>query len=136
MNWFTKYHFNGASLEHKTQLVNEHGGCEHVMANPALLVSVSFENDSFGREGYCVCEECHKKQQEEVDSEVVTCHDCQQNFPRKETISWKWYDFYAAQGDEPVIVCDSCRTKPKHRERVERDRREAEEEEEYYARNS
>ena len=136
MNWFTTFHYNSSSLEKKTELVNEHGGCDHVVADPSLLVSVSFENDSFGREGYCVCEECRQKQQEEEGAEIVCCHDCGQKFPKKETIAWKWYDFYAPQGDEPMIICNGCRTKEQHRERVQSDRQEQQAEEEYYGRYS
>jgi len=36
--------------------------------------------------------------------------------------NWKWYDFYAAQGDEPLRICYACQKLAKHKTRVRRDR--------------
>ena len=35
---------------------------------------------------------------------------------------WRWYDFYAPQGDEPLEICKCCWEAPKHQERMLRDR--------------
>ena len=122
MNWFTKEYVQSRTTAAKQALVNTHGGCEHVEADASLVSVVSYENDIWGKEGYCMCEACHEKVEEEEGNELVTCHDCHQHVPRKETIDWKWYDFYAPQGDMPLVICDTCRTKDTHQQRVARDR--------------
>lgn len=122
MNWFTQTSMVDASLEAKKASVERWGGCEHVEANSALLHMVAYENDSCGREGMCLCAPCSAQAQAQKDAELVTCNDCKQEFKTVDTISWKWYDFYAAQGDEPVCVCKECRGKPAHQRRVQVDR--------------
>lgn len=62
------------------------------------------------------------------DYETEVCHDCKKPFFKKDGIEWKWYDFYAAQGDEPLSICNQCRKGETHRHRVERDRVDYEEE--------
>lgn len=128
MNWFTGKFVSGLSLQKKEDLVSENDGCTHVIANANLLAYISYENDSFGREGYCMCEECKAKSDEEEDDKDVVCCDCHLTMKVKETISWKWYDFYAPQGDEAIIVCHNCQRKDKHRERVRKDANDRDEE--------
>lgn len=72
--------------------------------------------------------------------EIIVRDRTQQIFKQvkqqRDTISWRWYDFYAAQGDEPLTVCKECLVKPKHVSRVKKDRADAAAEREYYSRNS
>ncbi len=126
MNWFTKQSMTNASSKAKQDAVAEWGGCEHVEADANLVVRISYENDSFGREGYCMCLACVEQSQKEEDEELVFCHDCKTQKPSIEVRRWRWYDFYAAQGDEPICVCKECQTKEKHIERVRQDREECE----------
>lgn len=128
MNWFTSSFMFHASLPKKQAAVTEHGGCEHVEADPSLLYKISYENDSFGREGYCMCQACSEHADAEEDEEEVVCYDCEQTFKKKDTIAWKWYDFYAPQGDEPLTICQACRAAEKHQARVKRDRADYEDE--------
>lgn len=62
------------------------------------------------------------------DYETEVCHDCKKPFFKKDGIEWKWYDFYAAEGDEPLFICNQCRKGEVHRHRVESDRIDYEEE--------
>jgi hypothetical protein len=43
-------------------------------------------------------------------------------FKQKDLTTWKWYDFYAAQGDEPLLLCKECRNGERHKKRVAEDR--------------
>lgn len=122
MNWFTKSNMTGVSDEKKIDLVANWGGCDHVVADPKLLHIVSYENDTWGREGYGFCEECWKKCQEEVDNEEVVCPDCKKVVKKKDTITWKWYDFYAPSGDTPLVICKNCVSQEKHKKRIREDR--------------
>lgn len=128
MNWFTNKHMENATIEEKQEALSKECGCEHVEADPSLLYKVVYECDSFGREGYCYCKACWEQAQEEEDERKVTCSDCKQTFKQKDTIEWKWYDFYAAQGDEPLTICKTCKSAEKHQERVRRDRADYEDE--------
>ena len=122
MNWFTKSFVGTSTLSVKAKLVEEWGGCEHVEKDSSCLYRVDYENDSFGREGYCLCEACAEAATEREDNELHTCVDCKSEVPLKDGVMWKWYDFYAAQGDEPLFVCNTCRTKEKHLARRAKDR--------------
>ena len=122
MNWFTQTYFGGASTERKQVLMEEHGGCSHVEQDIQKLAYVMYENDTWGREGHCVCEECYNKSQEEEANQEETCYDCKGIFRLGDMKVWKWYDFYPQQGDEPLYICKSCQTQPEHLDRVKRDR--------------
>lgn len=122
MNWFTKKNLTNTQLENVVELVNTWGGCEHVESDPALTHMVVYENYSFGKEGYCYCKECYEMVLEKEDSEEHVCVDCKGKFKAKDMIAWKWYDFYAPQGDTPSWVCKCCQTKEKHLQRVARNR--------------
>ena len=134
MNWFTTSHVEAVSLDKKKALVAEWGGCEHVKADVSLVAAVQYENDSFGREGYCVCKECLKISEDLEDNEKHTCRDCSSKFSLAEGGTlWRWYDFYPAQGDEPIPVCKDCRQKEKHLARVRKDNEDLEWEQERYS---
>lgn len=121
MNWFTKSFVANVSLSKKQALAQENDCCEHVENDNSQLAVVSYENDSFGREGYGMCQACFDKAEEQADEELHTCNDCKSEVPLKKGVMWKWYDFYAAQGDEPLFVCDCCRSLATHQARVKRD---------------
>ena len=133
MNWFTRAFVKTTTTDaKKADLVAEHGGCEHVIENPSLLYVIQYENDSFGREGYCCCKVCYDAGEQARQEEPTTCHECKQTFPRSETTTWRWYDFYAPQGDTPMVICNTCYAAPKHQARMARDREEAQAESDYY----
>lgn len=107
--------------------------CEHVAAGEEGVALLK-EDDSFGPVlrvvVCCAClDEADRAEAERVD----TCDDCHALKPMSEIQEWRWYDFYAPQGDEPLLICDACRELPKHQERVRRDRAEREEEARQYA---
>ena len=97
--------------------------CEHVDADRKLAVAVLCEDDSFGPVGrFVVCSNCLRASREAEAAEMVCCADCLVRKPRRETREWKWYDFYAPQGDEPRCVCKECWKLPMHQERMADDR--------------
>lgn len=103
--------------------------CEHVEEDQSLGVKYSMESDSFGPVGvYIQCEECfeHTKEQDRHN----TCYDCGED---KKTTQWKWYDFYAAQGDEALEICDDCWSEPKHTQRRQKDSYDEDQENNYQA---
>lgn len=129
MNWFTKDYVKNQTTAQKQKLVEMDGGCEHAEADASTVAYVRCEKDSFGIVGsYACCEECDKKADEEEDNEEHVCADCKETKPLKDGFMWKWYDFYEAQGDEALFVCNCCRPKETHRQRVARDRAAHEEE--------
>jgi len=131
MNWFTKGIFRqDLSTKEKAQaIVNKHDGCcEHVEADPMLAFGFTAENDSFGRETYVMCRACWDEAEQEEDEEEHTCFDCKKKFKLKDGFLWKWYDFYAAQGDEPLPICNECAGKEKHLARRRKDAAERDEE--------
>jgi len=121
MNWFTRKIFANCNEEEKKKQIDNWGGCEHVEKDSKKLFAVSYENDSFGREGYCLCEDCYDKLKEEEKEEKHFCVDCKSSFPLKEGFLWKWYDFYAESGDIPLAICKECGCKEKHINRVKKD---------------
>lgn len=121
MNWFTRSIVIGLSLEQKKKLVETHGGCSHVTDKSEKLYAISYENDSFGREGYCMCKNCWDSAEEKEGENDVVCNDCHRTIKAKDSIEWKWYDFYAPQGDIPLIICKDCEKKEKHIKRKESD---------------
>jgi len=102
--------------------------CEHVQADPSLAYVVHKEADSFGPVDVYVCcqpcDEARERVREEVEKRH--CADCGAEKKLSETREWRWYDFYAAQGDEPVIVCVPCWSGPKHAARRAEDKAERE----------
>lgn len=129
MNWNTSSYIAGHSVERKKKLAEEDSCCEHVEADPSTAAYIYRENDSFGPvSSYVCCRACHETSEEEEGEEEVVCYDCKQTVKQKDTVSWKWYDFYAPQGDEPLIICNECRMKEKHLERRRKDQAAYEEE--------
>lgn len=122
MNWFTKGYVVMKTPDEKKSLVENWGGCEHVLADSTTLAYVSYENDSFGREGWCMCEACNDVQNKAEDDEKESCNDCGKIYRHGEMLRWTTYDHYPAQGDEPTLVCPACRTLAKHLNRVARDK--------------
>lgn len=104
--------------------------CPHVSHKKLKhAVGYFYERDSCGPVAqYIVCESCRVKCQEQEDNQEVVCHDCKQTVLVKNSIEWKWYDFYAPQGDEPIIICNDCRKLQKHIDRVAKDTRDYNEE--------
>ncbi len=95
--------------------------CEHLhIGDTAHVVG---EQDSFGPvTRFYYCSECYEVARQREGEELEYCHDCGCEKPRSEVLAWRWYDFYAPQGDEPIMVCSDCRKKPKHLRRVAKDR--------------
>lgn len=56
------------------------------------------------------------------DYEIVRCNDCKQDKFKYLTGEWRWYDFYAPQGDEALIICDCCWKLTRHQRRLAEDR--------------
>lgn len=123
MNWVTSRIVEGQSVAEKQRLLDKDGGCEHVEADVSLGYILYKEQDSFGTVGTSLCcKACADAAKEEEDNEEHTCVDCKQSVKRKDGIFWKWYDFYPAQGDEPLFVGNCCRSKATHQSRVARDK--------------
>lgn len=123
MNQFTVRNVSNFSDKQKQELVDQDTACKHVEKAVSLAYTLHSEVDSHGPVSTHVnCKECSKKAEEEVENEEHVCHDCKQSVKMKDGYHWKWYDFYAAQGDEPLFICDVCAKEPTHRQRVARDR--------------
>ena len=132
MNWVTS---KGTADAKKALAFDTTDMCEHVEADQSLAYALHCEDDSFGPVGRTVlCEPCDRLHRAEEAAQAVTCNDCRKTKRRDETHPWRWYDFYAPQGDEPLIICHECWGLPRHIARRERDRQEAQEEMESYRR--
>lgn len=116
MNWYV-------SLSAEEGLTDDLADrCPHVEADPSLAVRTLGEQDSFGPvHRYVVCAACSAQAHAQRMEEKYTCEDCGKAFPLKDGIRWRWYDFYEAQGDEALPICNACRVLPKHRDRMKRD---------------
>jgi len=100
--------------------------CEHVHAGEAV-VAVHTETDTFGPVNWmAVCQACHDESQNSIA--LDPCHDCGEKIPEKDMRQWKWFDFYAPQGDEPLYVCIVCWDMKKHQDRMNQDDRDRDEE--------
>lgn len=121
MNW-SKSSSSAASVQ--LGLKDERNDrCSHVEKDPTTAVVFRREMDSFGTvSGIILCTACESAAQEAEDGEIVKCRDCGANHRRENTHEWRWYDFYAPQGDEPKIICKACWRLPKHVERMAQDR--------------
>lgn len=97
--------------------------CEHILAGEPCYCEY-VESDSFGIVGESpVCKDCYDKIELEAQAEIHSCHDCHKKVPASEGVFWRWYDFYAPQGDEPMFICNECTVKPTHINRREKDQR-------------
>lgn len=129
MNWFTSLRIENKTEEQKKAFIEDDGACEHAQADLNLAQVLRREMDSFGVvSSFVCCNECDKKCEEHEGQQSEVCHDCSKTVLMKDAISWKWYDFYAPQGDEPLIICKECKGKEKHQERVKKDREDYESE--------
>lgn len=125
MTWFT---YGTPDRLCKEDLIHA-DKCEHVEEDMGLATKYSMESDSFGPVGiYIQCEECFEetKRQDRLNH----CYYCNEE---KETREWKWYDFYAPQGDEALEVCSECWDKPEHQRRIDLDIIDCREEEGHYS---
>ncbi|BAQ02689.1 hypothetical protein AVU38_gp161 [Ralstonia phage RSL2] len=121
MNWFTRGIIVG-DVEHKQKLIAEDSACEHVEADVNLATVIRREMDSFGPvSSFVCCKACDEKADEEEGNEECHCADCKLTVKKKDGFEWRWYDFYAAQGDEPLFICNACKELDKHKARVARD---------------
>jgi hypothetical protein len=108
--------------------------CDHVTADPASAVALFNEDDSFGPvTRYVCCAPCRDQRMKEEGDEKIACQDCGTVYTRKEVVFWRWYDFYAPQGDEPLVICKPCTQGPRHKQRVARDAQDRRAEEDAYA---
>ena len=127
-NWNTTIY----PMDRKEKVIRD-SACEHCEHDKNNIYAIAKELDSFGTVGeYAMCKACFDKEKEREANETTTCHDCGQKVKKSETTPWKWYDFYAAQGDEPLTICKDCWNAPKHKQRMARDRWERKQEEESY----
>jgi hypothetical protein len=103
--------------------------CEHVAAQPALAFALLKEDDSFGPVVRAVvCKDCDARHEEDEAAQLRTCQDCHTAVRAEAGLEWRWYDFYAAQGDEALFLCLGCWKAPKHQARRARDREDEAEE--------
>lgn len=105
--------------------------CEHLSPGSIAPYLIQ-ETDSFGPvHGYGMCAACYETYLTQKVEQTYHCHDCGVEFQLKEGILWKWWDFYPEQGDEALPICNVCKEKHRHKERVERNTRDFEEEMDY-----
>lgn len=109
--------------------------CEHVTKDLSLVCEVMVTKTEESEQLKALCKECTlemlkklDKEEEEADTRTEVCYDCHKEVRRAKITYWRWYDFCAAQGDEPIKICDNCLGKTKHVNRVLRDREDYEEE--------
>ena len=125
MNWFKGMNPNDYRMQYDPDL-SRGDLCPHVEADPKCAYYARCEFDSFGIVGASVaCKDCDKKDEEEAGKLTVICADCGEPKPMNQCHEWRWYDFYAPQGDEPRIVCKKCWELPRHKERMKKDAEDA-----------
>lgn len=104
--------------------------CEHCTEKDlSKAVGYFFERDSFGLVGaYIVCQPCREESEAAEGEQDTTCFDCKQTVKVKDTIQWRWYDFHAPQGDEPLTICTACQAADHHKQRLAKDKQDYEQE--------
>lgn len=128
MNWFTN-----KSMAKVTEEI--HSKCKHLKEGD-IAHRVSYENDGLGEpESYAMCKVCSDESLLEQNDVEERCRDCGELHKTGDMIKWRPYDFYAPQGDEPLLICNECCGKEKHRCRVEKDRGDFEDEINHYNKN-
>ena len=128
MNWIVK-----SFREVNQDDLDADFACEHVKAGDSAHVNQ--ERDSFGIVGQAVlCDACHEAAEAAEGEETDFCYDCGQEKKIKDVIYWRWYDFYAPQGDDPLCICRDCWSKDKHQRRMAKDAADREAEDDYYSR--
>jgi len=129
MNWFTRLSIQDRNETQKKDLASQDSSCPHVEKDINLAYALRREMDSFGPvSSWVCCKKCDDKETEREGLETAVCHDCSKSVMKKDSFLWRWYDFYAPQGDIPLRVCNACRHAPKHIERVRRDQEDYEQE--------
>ena len=118
MNWFSTSLVGHYPHPIKHKEVQEWGGCDHVVKDPSLLYAIRYEHDSFGKDGYCICEECYRLSEQARDSEMTSCNDCGNSYPLRALTAWVPYDYCPQDGDTATYVCSSCQLKERHRKRI------------------
>ena len=122
MNWFTVDYIERKSVAYKQEHAADDSCCPHVEQDPSCAAYNRKEMDTFGPVAtYVCCEACNAEAEEREGEELITCHDCGQEVKAKDALKWKWYDFYAPSGDEPLDICKACWVKEKHVERRRKD---------------
>lgn len=120
MNWV----INGVN----STITEEWDMCDHLSVGMVAPYWLG-EQDSFGPVvRYGMCKECNIEHQKVSAEETEHCTDCGNEFKVSEGITWRWYDFYAPQGDEPLHICNECTKAEKHKNRIDRDIRNMESE--------
>lgn len=100
--------------------------CEHVEAGVAPH-ALCKEDDSFGPVGRTIlCKACYEKDRDAEKERLCFCNDCKKEIRRWDLRGWRWYDFYAAQGDEELLLCAECWEAPRHKERMRQDKEDEE----------
>lgn len=107
----------------------------YAVDNAAVAASILAYKDEYGSimfgwdiPGDCIAMGYSDAIQELVENrdnyrnEVVTCPHCGRGVKRSQLRTWKWYDFYAAQGDEALVLCDECWGEKTHQNRIAKDR--------------
>ena len=118
MNWTVHKVINPIKQSHIDTALD--GVCDHIVVG--MGGHMVGEQDSFGPvTRFLECDDCYKAAKDVEGEELVYCGDCKKEHLKKNTIEWRWYDFYAPQGDEPLILCIECRKAPKHLARRARD---------------
>ena len=116
-NWFTHVPIEKALASGMADM------CPHVAKDKSLAYNATQESDSFGPGDIWIeCKECSDKRQQEKDNRTRVCNDCKKKVRQADGREWRWYDFYEAQGDEPLFICNECAGAPKHKQRVRQDR--------------
>lgn len=124
MNWFKHDYPTPGKL-----VVIDDAACEHCENDITQAFVIAKEMDSFGPvSSHVMCKACFAIAKEEEGKEKVTCMYCKETILKSASKEWRWYDFYAAQGDEPTVLCQACYDSPRHQSRMARDRQEYEEE--------
>lgn len=130
MNWFTKSVVSALPLEKKKALVETWGGCDHVQADAGCLDVVSYENDSFGREGWCSCKACHIEVMAREDAEITNCNWCPAKTPRGQMRAFRNYD--DEKSVESRLFCVYCVKTPRFSQMIKNDALELERELEHH----
>ncbi len=95
--------------------------CEHLKEGDTAYI-IHEERDSFGTVcAYAECAACAEQRHNDEQEKQVVCCDCKQRFRVADTREWCWYDFYAPQGDEALVLCHTCWKAPKHVARMLKD---------------
>lgn len=120
MNMLTNY---------KNVIVKEEDDtCGHLKVGERAFNTV-VESDTLApsTESYHECEACYNSRM----VELTNCPCCSRQIEVGDLREWRWYGFYAPQGDEPITLCVKCWDEPTHQRRIQRSREDMEWEQEY-----